>query len=271
MSDFRTYIRDSVGAQPLPPILPLTHATLGGQFDEILTQGQLDPVADGLFPTPSIYFFYGRAAYRPDPRIDTESHQQAGFMPACFLMDRTKLPAAADQFPFDSGAFFGKRLANDLPETKIEKFALYNEVDCLRRCVIAFYQNNNDYFNLVPRHTLPISSPCGTVSNYHDLIKKTASNSFDGRAKTFEVRFDQKIELTANNVVAIVVPETWTLRQYLFNRLKSIGLADKIKFYKSDLGSPQEHMASLRQKVADILKDCQLLPGDQEILDNIFS
>lgn len=255
----------------MPALLPLTHATLAKEFEAILKKGELVPTQCKYFKRDLLYFFYGRAAFRALPKkFDSTAHAKPAFYPACIMLDRNHLPDAVGQLPFDSGAFMSNRLNSELPEEDIDIYALHNETLCLPRCVMAFFEDNEAYHSGRPRQRLVDSNTCGEVYNYYDMLKTRDSNSMDDRSKTFEVRFNEKIPLTRDSVLSLVMPKEWMNRSHLWESIEKLDLKDKLSFYEASLSTPAELMAALRQKVAENLVKMDLLPNDQELIGRLF-
>ncbi len=273
MSGFKGYVADiGLVAKNLPPLLPLTHSTLANGFEAILNDRCLTPAHCKFFKKKLVYLFYGRAAFRALPKkTDSKTHDTPALYPACILLDSRQLPAMDGQFPFDSGAYMSGRLGANLPEGSIEAFVMHDDILCLPRCVLAFYEDNEAFHDGRPRERLLKPSTCGAVSNYHDLLKSRTANAIDDRAKTPEVRVNQSIPLTRKTVLRLVAPKAWMEREFLWTAIEALDLKDKVSFYSSSLSTPEEHMSALRQKVADILVAMKLLPDDRALAARLYS
>ncbi|MBF0603994.1 MAG: hypothetical protein HQL07_09900 [Nitrospirae bacterium] len=264
MAPFKGYIQ-SVGsnAAPLPPSMPLTHVAGWEIFQEILQSGKLVPQKDSLFQKDLVYFFYGKAAYRPkeDP---TQSRYLVDLdqLPACILLDGGRLQGRVGQVPFDTGGFFYGLLdpplaGNNL--TALSDYELHGDHDCLRRCVWAFYESNDGYFEERPRVSLLFPSGSDPVARYYELIQTKRSDKFDDRGKTFEIRFDQEIPLNDQTVMKIVIPKGWIDDKNISSLLVDLGIRKKVVYYIPYMGTFEEHLAVMRERVTGVLREGGML------------
>jgi hypothetical protein len=189
-------------------LLPLTHTTDGWSFRDIASHKRLEVMEGPAFKESLLYLFYGRPAYRAATTQNATA--LTAFCMVSFLMRSELMPRPKRIFPFDSGAMKAKRFAPFMhPAMLAEHFELNSELEEARKLVGLFYGDNDRYYmgNVLvdikfPR--LELEAQC-----YYSLILNVSLLSADDRKGTIEIQYDCDLELTSNNVMAVIAPEVF--------------------------------------------------------------
>lgn len=189
-------------------MLPAMHSCIGRQFQRILDSrtievGEFDPVID----MEAAFYFYGKPSYRPKSGNKYTDRLRSAIF--CFVLDYGALPAPAGVLPFDSGGYdrIYREVCDDMP---LADFKLPCELATPGRIVSAFFGGNKSYYATKLREgakkqikTLDFHS-----QGFLDICSPNRAVEYDQRAMSIELHYDEPIELVADTLLAIVVPET---------------------------------------------------------------
>ncbi|GAA4334943.1 hypothetical protein [Flaviaesturariibacter amylovorans] len=242
-----------VAAGAAHPALPLFHCFEAIYIQRILDSMQLKPRLCNVYHEELLYLFYGKPSYK-----SANDNSNPGYLsPVCFMINWNAVPSIKRALAFDSGAFdrydgfFHKSMGR-------EEFQLNPNIDAIRKIIDFFYYSNTRYFKGQARQELPPYDQVHyQVEGYHSLITSSRESTTDDRRATIEIQLDYPIDITSDNIDAIVLPEhldkSPTVRRILD------GLSIPTLSY-SDFGvASRNYYVHLLDKVQKLMIDKKLL------------
>ncbi|WP_131799844.1 hypothetical protein [Paraburkholderia ginsengiterrae] len=193
------------GFAPPAEKLRWVHTTDAFAFRAILEQRVLTPQECKVFGDPLTYLFYGRPAYRFNRRDNMRSSYHA---PVVLIFRERILDHTFRLFPFDTGAFKGKRYDTWLHKgMELESFEYPGKEGNEGKHVTAFYGGNHRYWN---GEGIAIGNISGEyeVEAVRDMISDKNMNVADDRRLVVELLVKDDIPLTADYLEAIYVPSS---------------------------------------------------------------
>jgi hypothetical protein len=238
-------------------LLPLTHTTDGYLFRQIISTKQLEVANCIVFGEPTLYFFYGRPAYRMSSA--GKSTILDAFSLVCFVLSPELLPSPKRLFPFDTGAMHRGLFSEHLhPRMTIASFEVYPDIREARKIVEIFYGNNFNYYmgKALSGKSFPVLEM--EAQCYYSLLQHTALDETDDRKGSVEVQFTQNIPLTHENVMAVVMPEPFwddnEIAEFVYNELMAEALS-----YDCYNAQPLEDTRAIMREVRSFLESKGLL------------
>jgi hypothetical protein len=191
-------------------ILPLVHTTPSYHLRDIKSQNKLIATECKVFkPDKLNYFFVGRPAYK---YASDSSESPFWELPCCFIFDFAAAKSIRRLFPFDSGAFEGKRYPTYIRTFDLTQFEAAAAKDATSRIIGAFFGDVMSYFHLKAKSEDAFKAEFDpTVFDaellaLHKLSCESSPTSFDDRRFTIEIQTDQDVDLTVERPLAVVVP-----------------------------------------------------------------
>jgi hypothetical protein len=154
-------------------------------------------------------------------------------------------------FAFDTGAYFGERYDNYLPNgLLIADFELPAEHEMLLQLVTAFFGNDRNYYDGVAKDSLSIPALDRASEVYANIIRSSVSEDFDERACTCELQFDEPISLTKSNLITIIMPGV-LYDDPEVRRIVSVELEILPVVYRFKRAKPEERTEVIYQKLGE--------------------
>jgi hypothetical protein len=190
---------------PCEPLLMWCHTTNLEALAKILSEGVMRPQLCAVFKKDLTYLFYGRPAYRfknDKPLLDEYDWP-------VILVFKNKVEEFGEAlYPFDSGAFMGKRYERWLnPAWPLGEFALDVGSHTHAKHVGAFYEKNDAY--LLGRAKDIKTGSLGTdvkPAAISKMLREAHDAPADDRRIAIELIVNKEIPIDSDHVAAIVVP-----------------------------------------------------------------
>lgn len=188
--------------------LPLVHTTDGRSFLEICRANRIKTSPDEPFNKNSLYFFYGRPAYRlSDEAIKWNDPSQ---YPICLVLKPQTVTGEINIYPFDTGAFikgFYKGYRN--PKMGISSFYLGNSLDIPPKIISTFFGDNRKYYCGEIRKDLDFSFSEMEARTYYAIITSPGGDPFDDRCYTMEIQTEKDLVIRKSlDVLAVIAPKS---------------------------------------------------------------
>lgn len=186
-----------------PKLLPFLHSCEGYNGGKIIKSNELRTTNCKVFNKDLLYFFYGKPSYPVGEKNETKRTDDL-YCPVCFIVNPKKVPIYK-VFPFDSGAFKGKKYKDFLHrDMQIEDFELENNVDAILSYVATVFSNNKSYIN---GFACKKESDYPEIEAFFNLLNAKGSFDIDERADTVEII--SKVSVKIKDVVeCIILPES---------------------------------------------------------------
>jgi hypothetical protein len=238
-------------------MLPAVHVTSVTAFGSVLEEGVLNLHQCKFYKEDLCYFFYGKPAYRIRSGGDAAT-RILGNAAVCFLFDLSLMPRVHRAFAFDTGAYFGERYDDFLPDgMKMDDFGLPSDCKWLGRLVSTFFGKNEDYYRGEPKPRIAPPALDRASEVYKSVIQCATSAVFDDRACTCEIQFNEPISLEGNGLLAVVIPDQ------LFDDPEVRGAFEKWKIkpilYRMHRARSEERSEVIYQKIWDLYEDTGLM------------
>lgn len=246
-SRFKKFLKSSV---PASPILPAVHTTTVTAFSNIVETGKIELSVCKFYKQPLLYLFYGKPAYKIQGRKEAAT-KILGDAAVTFVLDIASLPSIYRSFALDTGAAFGSRYDELLPEgLSIEDFSLSNDYTDFARFVTCFFGNNREYYLGNPSHTNN-PSPLDVVStSMRDIAHSVSSTNFDERACSCEIQLEDEISLSVADIITVVMPD----RLFDDGEVRSALAAWGVKpvLYRMKRALPSERTEVIAERLGDL-------------------
>ena len=235
--------------------LPLLHTCDAYTFRNILEELSLKPTKCDVFNTELLYTYYGLPSYRV--KLNKATNNPAHYM-ICFILNSKDSDNFAKVYPFDSGAFFKLNEIKEQffhNETKIDDFELSGSIISAKKVIKTFYDTNDNYLNQSPSMTKELSQLDFEANGYKNLINFKGSSSFDDRASSIEILFDNEIRLDSNSVKQIIIPKCFRDDVYAMKLISEKLNIEKPLTYNTHRGNPSEFFGLLRDEYFKFLEN----------------
>lgn len=201
------------------PNLPLVHSTAAQNLFDIVEGQTILATPCNVFKGEDLcYLFVGRAAYKV-PSVENPSEWQ---LPVVFVFKFATPPRIKRVFPFDSGAFHGKRLPSYITNFKLNGFDISADGRSMGRLISLNFKTPARYLGRQPAGEFEFKDENNFDMRHQELLalsklyRDHSSANFDDRAAAIEVSVDEDIPLDAGNLLGVVAPaeymRTKTLR-----------------------------------------------------------
>lgn len=204
--------------------LPLVHTTEAYFLKKIVASGEIQARRCNVFRNENLsYFFVGRAAYKRD------LHQEAEYweLPTClvfsFFVDGVKRI-----YPFDSGAFKGKRYPNFVNMMDLNDFEVGKDSEAPHKIIGTFFGNARNYYRLAARPKEQFESKFDVevlneeMKALHKLIL-AKDKKFDDRRFAIEMQFDHDVDLHDKKPILAIFPETYLEDDEYIKKIRNLG------------------------------------------------
>ncbi len=157
------------------------------------------------------YLFVGRPSYKV-PASENPSEWQ---LPVVFVLRFAHELPIKRIFPFDSGAFVGKRLPNYITCFNINNYDVSENKSNIGRLVSIFFGDDARYIkrrsfdisDIKERHE--IDARHQEIAALARLYREDSNANLDDRAAAIELQITEDIYLTSQNVLGIVMPSEY--------------------------------------------------------------
>jgi len=155
--------------------------------------------------------FVGRPAYK---RTDSGSQAEYWELPCCFLFNDLVGADFKRVYPFDSGAFKGRRYPEYIGLMPMEQFEA-NSNAAPGRIISAFFGSSERYFSgkAKDKDAFEEEFNLGILETEVRALRRLASDgtpsSFDDRRFTIEIQLEQKIDFKSHPPNAVVLPSIY--------------------------------------------------------------
>jgi hypothetical protein len=205
--------------------LPFVHSTMAARIFDILSSEKLLATPCNVFKGEKLcYLFVGRPAYKVKPDENPSEWQ----LPIVFVLRFPDPPPIKRVFPFDSGAFSGRRLPQFITAFNLNGYDIANERDNIGRIISIFFGSSSNYLkrrvaeldSIAEEHNLDLRHQ--EILALARLYREGSSPDFDDRAAAIEAQVEADISLTADNVLGIVMPSEYARVQGLLQSIAHI-------------------------------------------------
>jgi hypothetical protein len=235
-------------------VLPIIHSCDGYGFRSILESGKIEMRYCDVFKENLVYAFYGKPAYKIHLVGATKND---ALFPVCFIMNQDYLQEFWRIYPFDSGAFakideIKSKYFHD--KMNISDFQVRADIRNAVRIVEKFYSNNEKYVDDKPDVNVNIFRPTEyEARGYAELITSARVEGFDNRVSTIEMVYNADINLNADNLMQVIMPNSLTGDAEVVRMLgDKYGVLDPITYYIGR-GHPLECHGAIYQKYREYL------------------
>jgi len=230
------------------PFLPGVHTTNGSSFNEILQYNKLRLKVCTYYQKPLLYLFYGKPAYRLQ-RGSNLSTRLSGDAAVCFVLNTTKLPDMHRAFALDTGASFGNRYDDYLPQgVSIDDFEIAANPVSVAKLVKAFFDENERYVNGSAKESIKFS-PLDVVSDVYKAIASSTVSTFDDRACTCELQYDAELEINKDTIHTVVIPDMLFGETRIQKKMREWGV--KPITYRFRRAKPEDRTEVICEKLGD--------------------
>lgn len=206
-------------AQPLP----MVHTTESYFLKKIIASGRIEARPCNVFRGENLsYFFVGRAAYKRELNQEAEYWE----LPSCVVFEYDG--SAKRIFPFDSGAFKGRRYPNFLNMMDLSDFDAGPEPSAPQKIMGTFFTSNKNYYRLNARSresfeaTFDVDVLDEEIKALHRLIQ-FKNDKFDDRRFAIELQFENDVVLSERKPLLVVMPETYLDNHKYVSALEATG------------------------------------------------
>lgn len=207
------------------PSLPLIHSTQGFRLLDILNQSKLLAIPCNVFAKENLcYFFVGRPAYKAKDVADPQTWE----LPVVFVVRSDAKLKIKRIYPFDTGAFAGRKLPSHILGFPMSKYELGQDLSITNKLISTFFESNEKYLkdhavsrsefesryllNLLHMEILALSQ----------MYTDPHTDEFDDRSSTVEVQSDEDFVISDKNLLGIVLPAEYRRVPQIFSKLKSL-------------------------------------------------
>lgn len=194
-----------------PKLLPFMHSCEGYNGKKIIEGNELQATHCKVFDEELLYFFYGKPSYPVGEKNENKRTDDL-YCPVCFVVDPKKV-SIFRIFPFDSGAFEGKRYMDFLHRgMKIEDFELENSIDSILAYISVVFDNNKNYiYGISCKH----ESDYIEIDSFLNLLNAKGAFDIDERANTVEIISKENINIK-DVVECIILPKSLMKRNEIY-------------------------------------------------------
>lgn len=204
--------------------LPIVHTTESYYLKNIVETGRIKAQRCDVFAGEDLsYFFVGRAAYKRDLLQEAEYWE----LPTCLVFDFF-VDGAKRVFPFDSGAFSGKRYPNYINMMDLSNFEVADDNRAPHKIIGTFFTSARNYYRLSSRPREQFESLFDVdvldeeMKALHRLIQQK-DKKFDDRRFSIEIQFPHDIELKDRKPILAIFPETYLANDKYIKKISALG------------------------------------------------
>lgn len=208
--------------QPLPS---LVHSTKGTNLYSLLNARVIEARTCSVFRGEKLaYFFVGRPAYKAKDLAVSDYW----LTPVVFIFSAPFPIAPKRIFPFDSGAFAGKRFGEEFRDFELGRFELSGAYSTIGKIIQVFYGSISKYRRGAAKPRTAIQEtyaigPSGfSILALSSLISKQPTDEADDRNCVIEVQFDSDIPIQAPLLKGVILAEEWLSDPALKEELESL-------------------------------------------------
>lgn len=209
--------------------LPLIHSTQAFHVRSIMKSQRIIANACDVFLSEKLnYFFVGRPAFKPQDNGSQAEHWQ---LPCCFIFEFSAIAPIKRIFPFDSGAFSGRRYPKYINDLQLDDFEINNVPNAPQRIIGAFFGTSEAYMRISPKGKVEFEKEFTLQVLDHDIraLHKLAGDSshsgFDDRRITIEVQSPADVDLNISRPLAVILPNLYladkAVREFIEVELKA--------------------------------------------------
>jgi hypothetical protein len=192
--------------------LPWAHSTAASNLMDIIASGRLLATPCNVFKGEKLcYLFIGRPAYKMKPVENPSSWQ----LPVAFVVRFAEKPSIKRIYPFDSGAFHGRRLPSYITTFRLGGYELDANPELAGRLISFFFKSTDRYFMRRPAGLEELKEDHNLDMRHAEILAlsrlyhETSAPKFDDRAAAIEVQIDEDIQLTPQNLLGVVMPSEY--------------------------------------------------------------
>jgi hypothetical protein len=250
-------LSEFLAASNLPDLLnlPWVHSTAAQNLFDILASQKILATPCTVFKGEELcYLFVGRPAYKT-PSVPNPSSWQ---LPVAFVVRFKKPPPLKHIHPFDSGAFFHRRLPSYITNFKLDRFELASNSALMGRLVSLMFKTPARYMSREPVGDYEFKNDNSLDMRHQEILalaklyRDNSSAEFDDRAAAIEIAIEEDIELTQENILGVVIPGEYARVPKLVKELKVF--APRVETYDLQPLSTASHFGNLYDCVANIYK-----------------
>lgn len=250
-------LAEFLSASNLPDLLnlPWVHSTASQNIFDILDSQKILATPCNVFKGEELcYLFVGRPAYKT-PSVPNPSSWQ---LPLAFVVRFRTQPKLKHIHPFDSGAFFHKRLPSYITNFKLDRFELSSNPALMGRLVSLMFKTPSRYMSREPVGEYEFKNDNSLDMRHQEILalaklyRDNSSSEFDDRAAAIEIAVEEDIELSSDNILGVVIPGEYARVPKLVKELKTF--APIVEQYDLQPLSTASHFGNLYECVARIYK-----------------
>ncbi|WP_421123145.1 hypothetical protein [Sphingobium yanoikuyae] len=206
------------------------------------------------------YFFVGRPAYKYHSDSGTA---EAWELPCCFIFEAASVGNVKRIFPFDSGAFHGKRYPSYINSMPMSEFEVQG-YDAVGKIIGSFFGSAKRYFDLNPKtsdefnNEFSLSPFDAEIQATMKLAGESTPNTFDDRRLCIEVQTDESLKLNNAKMLAVVLPEIYLDIDGVRDRIQNEWNAEPIGYQMFSLSVANYH-SLIYKEISDFYKRKGLL------------
>jgi hypothetical protein len=198
-----------------------------------------------------MYFFYGRPAYRMAP---TSQLRTRAVQPVVLVFRSDLLLQGTRLYPFDTGAFAGKRYEEWMHSgMSMSDFLLECPSDAPQRHIAAFFGSNANYLRLkAQKPSLPYEDEFEVDALVAMLTDPNITNA-DDRRIAIELQSSRPLAVTAENIRALIVPLELQQAGFMRSFLAGAGAGIEVCSYEpSQWKLAGEYQGLLEERARDL-------------------
>lgn len=250
-------LAEFLSASNLPDLLnlPWVHSTASQNLFDILNSQRILATPCTVFKGEELcYLFVGRPAYKT-PSVPNPSPWQ---LPIAFVVRFNKPPPLKRVHPFDSGAFFHKRLPSYITNFPLERFDIAANPALMGRLVSLMFKTPARYMSREPIGDYEFKADNNFDMRHQEILalaklyRDNSSAEFDDRAAAIEIAIEEDIELSRDNILGVVMPAEYARVPKLVKELKTF--APMVETYDLQPLSTASHFGNLYDCVAKIYR-----------------
>lgn len=207
----RLFFSRYVASVKMPPgfdsrFLPLAHGTSAIKLRDILAEGfiRMPTQACDTLKQRLVFSFYGRPSYIRSETGTALTRSTAA--PTYLLLKEAVLSHAAMAHPLDTGAFKEELYKGYIDrELQPKDFGFEPTRDGILKVIFEFFGGNTGYMEFKPRQA-NIEPGEHEALAYFDVINSRDDSRVDARDSSIEVTLDTDIEINADNVQCVIIP-----------------------------------------------------------------
>ena len=237
--------------------LPLVHSSEAHRLFKMLKEGKISVSQCDTFHGENLaYFFYGRPSYRK-----FYERPQEWQLPFVLILKSTCLVNMKRLFPFDSGAFFSKRLPSYIANFSPDGYELSSIPSAVDLLIDIFFGTDEDYLHNRPKpieevkHRRKLGVRHSEIQALCSLYNSVELRA-DDRARAIELQTDADV-MMKDELLGVVMPRPYFDDETLRGALKSAGIISRS--YDVWGLNTEGYMSAIYSNVKDIYHQLGLL------------